>query len=160
MRDEEFESIVAELVASGSRVRERVSAVPPERWDDVVHTGDGPWTRRQLLAHMAANDLRQITRIRIGAGIGSADDEAEHERQLDVHRWNADRVNERRGASVAELLDEFEQHRAGLVKLLRGLTPQQRERPMPFRGTPTPLAEMVTGLIGHLEAHSDELLRL
>lgn len=69
--NEEFASLGAELAASGSRVRKCVLNMPAECLEDVVHAGDGPWTGRPLLAHIAANDLRPTARIRTGAGIGN-----------------------------------------------------------------------------------------
>ncbi|MGD9932134.1 MAG: DinB family protein [Dehalococcoidia bacterium] len=159
MTDEDLDTIVATLVQSGDRVRARSMAVPATRWDEIVHTGDGPWTRRQLLAHMAANDLRQLVRIRLGAGIAEPGDAEAHELELDTHTWNAARVAERSRLAVPDLLAEMDRNRSALVALIGGLTQEQRSRLMPFRGVPTPLSEMVTGLTGHLESHAEELTR-
>ncbi len=154
----EFESMLQELNDSLARVIDSVHGVAPAGWDEVIHTGDGAWTRRQLLAHMAANDLRQLVRIRIGAGIPEPGDDLEHAAELEVHDWNRARVNERTGIEVEALLEEMRQNRAALIGLLRTLTPEQRDRPMPFRGRPTPLADMIPVLIGHLDGHAAELL--
>ena len=154
----EFESMLQDLSDAITRVEGLVREVDPAGWHEVIHTGDGAWSRRQLLAHMAANDLRQLVRIRIGAGIPEPGDDLEHAAELEVHDWNRARVNERAGVEVEELLTEMRQNRATLVALLRNLTPEQRERPMPFRGQPTPLADMIPVLIGHLDSHSRELL--
>ena len=53
---------------------------------------------------MAANDLRQLVRNGIGAGIAEPGDEAEHPAELEPHEWNGARVAEREGRTVAELL--------------------------------------------------------
>jgi hypothetical protein len=157
MDDRTFKEIVVTLQAALTRVDGAVRRVPAERWDEVIHTGDGPWTRRELLAHMVSNDLRQLVRIRIGAGIAEPGDDAAHAAELDTHAWNRGRVAERSTRSVAELLREMRANRRLLLALLRSLTPAQRDRPMPFRGAPTPLAEMVPVLIGHLDQHTREL---
>lgn len=158
MDDRELRQLVAALEEAVGRVEAKARSVPPDRWDDVIHTGDGAWSRRKLLAHMAANDLRQLVRIRIGAGIPEAGDPAEHEAELQVHEWNEARVQERLDRDIDGLLQEMRRNRAALVRLVAGLTAEQRGRPMPFRGVPTPLAEMIRVVIAHLDGHADELI--
>jgi len=158
MDSDDFEHLGATLLEAGRCIDDMSRRIPPGRWDDVVHTGDGPWTRRQLLAHMAANDLRQLIRIRLGAGVPEPGDEAAHEAELDVHAWNAERVAERAGRGADVLLAEMHRNRQSLISLLDSLTPQQLDQPMPFRGVPTPLAEMIPTLIGHLDVHASELV--
>ena len=157
MDDRTLEGLVSSLEQGLARVRVAVAAVPPDAWDAVVHTGDGAWTRRELLAHMAANDLRQLVRVRIGAGIAEPGDDEEHAAELEVHDWNRARVRERAGAAVDRLVAEMAAHRAELVALLRRLSPAERDRPMPYRGAPTPLGEMIPSVIGHLDQHAHEL---
>ena len=48
-------------------------------------------------------------------------------------------------------------NRADLVALLETLTAAQRDRLVPFRGTPTPMEEMIRVLLGHLDGHAREL---
>jgi hypothetical protein len=157
MDDATLEGFIASLSEAAVRAEAAAREVPEGRWDDVVHTGDGAWTRRQLLAHIACNDLRQLVRIRIGAGIPEPDDAATHAAELDVVNWNAARVAERAGRSVEELVQEMRANRAAQIALLRSLTPAQRARPMPFRGVPTPLGEAIPLMLGHLSQHVGEL---
>ena len=157
MGDSEFDDLLASLTAALARVEEAVREVPDDRWEEVVHTGDGAWTRRQLLGHMAANDLRQLVRVRIGAGIPQPGDDLAHAAELEVHDWNRGRVAERAGREIDDLVAEMRANREALIALLASLTREQRERPMPFRGEPTPLAKMVPVLIGHLDQHAREL---
>src|SRR5262249_34648009 len=100
MDDATFAGVIAALNESGERVEGGVASVPEERWDDVIHSGDGAWSRRQLLAHIAANDLRQLVRVRIGAGIAEPGDEAEHTAELNVQVWNQAQVDRRAGLGV------------------------------------------------------------
>ncbi len=158
MEEAEFEELIASLEMSLARVIASVERVPADRWDEVIHTGEGAWTCHELLRHMAANDGRQLIRVRIGAGIAEPGDAALHEAELDVHNWNAARVRERDGSEVEALVKEMRANRAALIQLLRGLTPEQRDRPMPFRGTPTPLGEIIPPLNGHFETHAGELI--
>jgi hypothetical protein len=152
-----LEGLLRELREGPLRVEAAALKVPADAWDEVIHTGDGAWTRRQLLAHMAANDLRQLVRIRIGAGIPEPGDDLAHAAELEVHDWNRARVSEREQLSIEALLAEMRANRAALVGLLESLTLEQRARPMPFRGQPTPLAEMVPALLAHLDGHAAEL---
>ena len=156
MTDELTEGLLVSLADAAIRVEAAVRVVPGDRWDEVIHTGDGAWTRRQLLGHMAANDLRQLVRVRIGAGIPQAGDDLAHAAELEVHDWNRARVAERAGLETDQLVDEIRENRSALIALLRGLTPEQRARPMPFRGEPTPLDQMVPVLIGHLDEHASD----
>lgn len=158
MDDDTFAHLLASLAEAVVRVEATIRHVPGDRWDDVIHTGDGAWTRRELLAHIAANDLRQLIRVRIGAGTPDQGDEAAHVAELEVHDWNRARVAERSARDFEELVAEMRANRKALISLLRSLTPAQRDRPMPFRGEPTPLEQMVPTLIGHLDQHAAELL--
>jgi hypothetical protein len=155
----QFRALVGSLRAGLERVEAVAGAIPADSWDQVIQTGDGAWTRRQLLAHMAANDLRQVVRIRVGAGIAEPGDEAEHAAELETHDWNAARVAEREGRTIAQLLAEMRSNRSALIALLEALTTDQRSRHMPFRGTPTPLEEMIPLLLGHLDAHARDLAK-
>lgn len=153
-----FAKLLADLGDAVIRVESKARTVPAGRWNEVIHTGDGAWSRRQLLSHMAANDLRQLIRIRIGAGIPEAGDDLAHAAELEVHDWNRGRVAEREGLDIDALFAEMRANRSVLLDLLRSLTPAQRTRMMPFRGKPTPLPVMVEVLIGHLDVHAGELV--
>src|SRR4051812_29447461 len=139
MDDAEFAGLVQSLHEAAARVETLARSVPAARWDEIIHSGDGPWTRRQLLAHVAANDLRQLVRVRIGAGIAKSTDAAAHAAELVTHVWNQQRVDERKDRGVEELLAEMRRNRQALIDLLIRLTPAQRSQLMPFRGEPTPL---------------------
>jgi hypothetical protein len=158
MDDATLNELIVRLAVAEASCEAAAGAVPADAWDQVIHTGDGAWPRRQLLGHMAANDLRQLVRIRIGAGVAEPGDTEEHSAELEVHDWNRARVAERAGHGIDDLVAEMRANRQALIALLRRLTPVQRAGPMPFRGEPTPLEEMVPILIGHLEQHALELL--
>jgi len=157
MNDQQFHHLIARLHEAQARVETVIRTVPAERWDDLVHSSDGAWRRRDLLAHMAGNDRRQLIRVRVGAGIPHDDDGAALAEEQQVHEWNQARVEERRGRTIHSLIAEMRHNRAELVALLTSLTTEQRDRPMPFRGTPTPLSEMIPTLIDHLDGHAQEI---
>lgn len=76
------------------------------------------WSYKDILAHMAANDLRVHTRLR--AILGDRD-EAELAAIRDVHGWNQRSLDERRGRSTAELMDEFAALRYETLRILSRL---------------------------------------
>jgi hypothetical protein len=155
--DAAFHQLLSALREAPAAIEEQVRSVPAHRWVDVVLDGEVTWTRRELLAHIAANDLRQLTRVRVGAGIGTQRDVEALEEQGDVDRWNQAQVAARSGSSVEELLAEMQMHRRALIALLEQLTPEQRSREMPFRATRLPLEEMVPIMLDHLAQHAREL---
>jgi hypothetical protein len=79
------------------------------------------WTYKDVLAHLASNDLRH--HIRLGAVLGERD-EAELEALKDVHGWNERAIEERRGRTVRELIDEMAAQRQETTRLLSRLRPE------------------------------------
>lgn len=128
MDEQTFEERMAQLAAMPHRIEELACSLPTERWQTPAHAGEDAWTRRQLLAHIACNDLRQLTRIRIGAGIPQPGDYEDFYAQSVVEEWNQSQVQQRSGASVDALLDEMHGNRRSLVALLRSLASEQRQR--------------------------------
>ncbi|MGI8552671.1 MAG: DinB family protein [Dehalococcoidia bacterium] len=123
----EFERLLGELAAMPDRIEEQVRTVPASDWERTAHPDDG-WNRHQLLAHIASNDLRQFTRLRLGAGMPAPGDEQELEAMADTDAWNGREVLRRQGSSVADLLQEMHRHRNHLVAMLRTLSPEQHAR--------------------------------
>src|SRR5215213_2145811 len=85
LNDLQFHHLIERLHEAQARVETVTRTVPAERWDDLVHSSDGAWRRRDLLAHMAGNDRRQLIRVRVGAGIPHDDDGAALAEEQQVH---------------------------------------------------------------------------
>jgi hypothetical protein len=153
----DFDAILTSLADAAERAEAAIRRVPSDRWQEVIHTGDGAWSRHQLLCHLAANDLRQLVRVRIGAGIPDPGDFEEHELELGDD-WNTLRVAERGDSDVETLIAEMRANRRTFIHLLRSLTTEQRNRPIPYRGVPTLIPDAVPTLIGHFDAHIEDLL--
>jgi hypothetical protein len=94
----------------------------------------------------------------VGAGIAEPGDDVRLAEEQEVHDWNRARVAERADLEMEQLLAEMRANRDALIGLLRSLTPEQRDRPIPFRGEPRQLQDVVPILIGHLEGHAAELV--
>ena len=97
---------VQEKVTRLRRARERFMhaaySVADDAWDEPSpHAG---WTYREVLAHLAANDLRAGIRLRAVLG---EPDEAELAALRDVRGWNQRSVEERRECPIDELMDEL-----------------------------------------------------
>ena len=158
MERDVFEGLLRSLDEARERVDAVIDRVPAHSWDEIIQTGDRAWMRRQLLAHMAANDLRQLIRIRVGAGIPLPTDPEDYEAQSDIDAWNQARVDERTERSIEDLRLELRINRDRLIALLIGLTNEQRDRKMPFRGQPMLLTEMIPIVIRHFDLHAEELV--
>ncbi len=96
-----------------------VYSVAENTWEE--ESGDPGWTYRDLLAHLASNDLRMQTRLRDVLGEG---DEAEMEALKDIHGWNRSAIDERRGRSVRELVEELAANRRDTLRVLSRLRPE------------------------------------
>ena len=158
MDSKELQRQIAELEAMVVKIEEQARSVPDDRWDAPLHLGEEGWTRRQLLAHVASNDLRQMVRLRLGAGVREPGDFEEFYKQSDVDGWNRHQVQLRRSRSVDALISEMHFNRSGLVALLEKLTTDQRERArINRRGQLMTLAEWFPMLLQHDADHIREV---
>ena len=96
-----------------------VYSVADEAWNE--ESSDPGWTHKDILAHVAANDLRPQGRLRVVLGEG---DEAELEALNQTDDWNQRQVEMRRGRSLRELVDELAANRRETLRLLSNLEPQ------------------------------------
>lgn len=95
-----------------------VYSVADEAWDE--QSADPGWTYRDILAHVAANDLRSQGRLRVVLGEG---DEVDLQALNDTDNWNQRQVGERRGRSPRELVNELVANRRETLRLLSNLEP-------------------------------------
>lgn len=149
-----FADFIAQTAAQADTVAAAVRAVPGAHWDAPLPGGEGGWTRRQLLAHLATNDLRQLTRVRLATAQAQPGDYEDYYAQSDTDGWNAAQVEARAALTPAALLAEFQARRAELVDLLRRLTPEQTAAArLRYRGTVGGLADWFPVLLAHTKTH-------
>jgi hypothetical protein len=131
-----------------------VFSVAEDTWEE---KGDSTgWTYRDILAHVAANDLR--VQIRLRAVLGDRD-EAALEALRDWDGWNRRAVEERRGRSVRELLDELAATRHETFRLLSHVRPDQLSAPITMSdGSTCNVLEYIDGFTEHESMHAGQLV--
>jgi hypothetical protein len=153
-----IEQSLAELEAMPETIASQVRGVPADRWEIPVWQGEGGWNRRQLLAHLASINLRHLIRVRLGAGLPEPSG-ASVASLPGIDDFNAVEVESRDGRSVDELLTEFRSTRGELVRLVRSLTPEQRQRFTMPRGNETlSLEQWAPFVVAHDRTHLAEIL--
>ncbi len=95
-----------------------VYSVADDAWDEEAAAPG--WTYKDLLAHVAANDLRHHTRLRAVLGEGDPPEAA----TLTTTERNQVSVEERRGRPGPELVDELAGNRCETLRILSRLRPE------------------------------------
>lgn len=91
-----------------------VYSVADDAWDEPCAATPG-WTYRDVLAHVASNELRVHARLRVI--LGEADPSSLAPFQA-VDEWNQQQVEARRDRTVRELVDELAWNRYQTLRLL------------------------------------------
>jgi len=130
-----------------------VYSVADDAWDEP--SASSGWTYRDILAHVAANDLRAHTRLR--AVLGQRD-EAELAALRDVDAWNARTVEERRGRSVRALVDEMLELRAETLRLLSRFEPEHISATVIAIRGETPVLDYIDRVGVHEAEHASDLV--
>ena len=129
-------------------------SVADEAWEEEgALTG---WTYKDILTHLASNDIRHEIRLRAALGEGDA---AELRSLDDVDGWNERARQERRGRSVRELVDELAAHRQGVMRLLSRFRPEHMSAVISLPdGRKFPPPEYVEMFSAHEARHAAQLI--
>lgn len=123
-------------------------------WDEP--SPDAGWTNRDLLAHVASNELRVHVRLRTLLGEASAEEVA---LVNDIDGWNQREVALRRGRSVRALVDEMAASRYQTFGLLARIRPGDLERTIARAdGTGMPVAQYIEMFTAHESVHAGQLV--
>lgn len=148
------QEIIAAIREGIERTEATFGALTDEQLGVTVHEGDGGWTARQVLAHLAgrAQGHQMLLSMATGAapaGFGG----------LDVNHWNQQIVDERASRSRDELLQEFRQTHEALIENVRELPDGAFETLIPSpRGGEVALGDMLAGSGGrHSVNHTVEV---
>lgn len=103
-----------------------VYSLAEEAWAEPAADNPG-WTNKDVLAHLAANDLRAHARFRALLGEGDA---AEVEAVNRTDEWNQARVDERRDRTIRQLIDELAANRDQTMAFLARMKPEHISQPL------------------------------
>jgi uncharacterized protein (TIGR03083 family) len=148
------QEIIAAIQEGIERVDGTFGNLTDEQLSVTVHEGDGGWTAKQVLAHLAGRAeghqllLGMVTDAK-PVGFGG----------LDVNHWNQQIVDARADRSRDELLQEFRQTHAALIENVRELPDGAFAKLVPSpRGGEVPIGEMLAGSGGrHSVNHTIEV---
>ncbi len=108
-----LEQTRAEVLAIASQLRE-------DDWEKPVQGEGGKWTARQVLAHLAAAEIGQMSRIqRVLAG------ERYMPEGFNLDVWNERQIQKRENQRVEDILKDLEASRQALLQLLDSLSEEQ-----------------------------------
>jgi hypothetical protein len=130
-----------------------IYSVADEAWDEP--SASPGWTYRDILAHIAANDLRAHTGLR--AMLGQRD-EARLAVLRDIDSWNKRSVEERRGRSVRALVDEMLALRHETLRLLSQLRPEHASATMATARGEMPVLDYIDRVGVHEAGHAGHLV--
>jgi uncharacterized protein (TIGR03083 family) len=149
----EIEAAIDALHATHRDLLRAVDSVPDEAWDQP--SPDPGWTHRDVLAHIASNELRVHARLR---SIFGRADEAELKAINDIDGWNQREVESRRDRSVPDLVDELATHRRETLRLLAAFDPERLSAPITLAdGGTCSVLEYTEMFTHHVSEHAAQL---
>ena len=150
----EIEVTLRTLTRHREAAMRAVYSVADEAWDE--ESAASGWTHRDILTHLASNDIRHQVRLRAVLGVGDA---SELRSLDDVDGWNERARQERRGRSERELVDEMAAHRQEVMRLLSRLQPEHMPAgvSLPDGRTYAP-PEYIEMFSGHEARHAGQLI--
>lgn len=147
--------ITAAIREGIEHVEQTFGGLTDEQLDAQVHQGDGGWTGRQVLAHLAG---RSGTHQMIFQMAGAPPPDPAASGGFDVNHWNQQIVDERASASKEELLSEFRETHEQLIARVETLPEESLDQPVTTpRGTSS-LGEVLVNSGGkHSVTHAEEI---
>jgi uncharacterized protein (TIGR03083 family) len=154
MTPPEIEAAIDTLHAAHRELLAAVDSVADDAWDEP--SPDAGWTYRDVLAHVASNELRVHARLR---SVFGQTDEAELRAINDIDGWNQREVETRRGRSVPDLVDELATHRRETLRLLAGFRPEHLSTPITMADASTcNVLEYIEMFTHHVSEHAGQLV--
>lgn len=152
----EKQEIISQIQAGIERVNQTFGGLTDEQLDTQVHEGEGGWTARQVLAHLAgrADGYEMLFQMAEGgAGFRGGG--------FDVNTWNQQKVDACAGKSRDELLEEFRATHEAMIERVKATDDETLRTKVPSpRGGEVEVGEMLMGSAGrHSIMHSEEVER-
>lgn len=155
------------LRSSGQRAVEALRALPTETFEQGRY--ESGWNGRQILAHIASIEWTYQRLIDVAkepppeapaARPGEKKDPPTRTAQGGILSYNDRQVEKRAGATVEELLMEFEQNRAATIAAVEGADEALLQKPIRSAGGVTgPLASVINSVaVLHVNAHTNDIV--
>ncbi len=110
------QAIYRHLEATRAEFLEAIAGLEPADWDRLVTSGDGAWTVKQTLAHVAGAEQGQLA---IGQRMLTGEARLRGDFSLDF--WNKRQVEKRKDRSPEELVNDLSASRRLLLAWIDGL---------------------------------------
>ncbi len=152
----EATELAEKLTKEGEKFVQFFSGLTNEDWTREVYTEGEMWTLRNVLAHFVTSErglVKLFESIRQG-GAGATDD-------FSIDRYNAGQQVKTKDLTPAELLEQYEEIRAGSVAWIVGLKDEELEirGRHPFLGE-TVIREMIKMLYIHNQTHYRDVKKI
>ena len=155
--------VIETLRSSGAQTAARLRSLPPEAFEQGRY--ENGWNGRQILAHIASIEwtyprlfdlAREASTPRPAAPPGGT---AGRGMQGGINDYNERQVEKRAGATVAELIKEFETNRAATIAAAESADEALFSTPIRSAGGITgPLASVLTAIaVLHVAQHVNDI---
>jgi hypothetical protein len=156
--------LINALRSSGERAVARLRSLPAGALEEGRY--ESGWNGRQILAHIASIEWTYPRLLDLARGAPAPKQAASAEvsrpstPSLSINDYNGRQVEKRAGASVAELIAEFETNRAATIAAVEGVEESLlAKRVRSAGGIEGPLAAVVQGIaIVHVEGHVADIV--
>jgi hypothetical protein len=132
-----------------------IYSVAGQAWESPAYGGEG-WTHRDILAHVATNDLRPQTRLRSVLG---DHDEAAMAALLRTAEWNEEHIAPLRSKSVHEVIEVMQANRHDTLVLIGRLKPEHLPKTIRLGdGREVLVADYIAVMGEHDSIHAGQLV--
>ncbi|HWE64223.1 MAG TPA: DinB family protein [Chloroflexota bacterium] len=147
------EEIIATIQQGTAEVEQTFASLSDEQLRTRVHEGDGGWTAKQVLAHLAARQPVNDRLFSLAAGEGTP-----LTGDFDPNHWNQIVVDQHMNQSRDALLAEFAAVQEGLITQVQTMSDDTLARPIPLPQGEATLGDVLAMAGGmHAGHHAQEV---
>lgn len=151
----ELDEAIRLLVRYREGLLRSVYSVADSAWSEPAF-GEPGWSNKDILAHVASNDLR--AHVRLQAVLGERD-EAQLDAINQIDRWNQGQVDARSNSTIRDLVDELVAHRHQTLSLIARLEPSHLAvRMRLWDGREATIDQYITMVGEHEARHAGQLV--
>lgn len=148
------QEIITAIRQGIERVEQTFSGLSDAELDKPVHAGEGGWTARQILAHLAgrADSYQMMFQL------AEAPPQQQGAPSFDVNHWNQGIVDARVGKSRDDLLAEFRETHESLIQRVEALPDETLQQTVTMPRGPVTVGDALLGSGGqHSISHAEEV---